>query len=96
MYDGTLLTVEVRKASSYTSNLCSYCGDTNMAWMLVTYEHAAVHRGVLLQILDYISILTPLRDQGGINSVAVVFYGKTDELDNIWMPQILPYFHFSP
>ncbi len=67
-----------------------------MAWMLVTYEHAAVHRGVLLQILDHISILTPIRYQSGINSVAVLFYGKADEFDNIWVSQILPYLHFSP
>jgi len=63
--------------------------------MLVTYEHATIHRGIPLQILIYISMLTPLGDQGGINSVAVMFYGKTEELDNIWVSQILPDLHFS-
>ena len=86
MYDGTLLTVEVQKPPSYTSNLCSYCEVMNTAWMLVTYEHATIHRGIPLQIFDHISMLTPLRDQGGIGSVAVGFYGKTEELDNIWVP----------
>ena len=67
----------------------------NMAWMLVAYKHATIHRGIPLQIFDHISMLTPFRDQGGISFVAVMFYGKTEELDNIWVSQILPNLHFS-
>ena len=58
----------------------------NMARILVTYEHATIHPGILLQIFDRISMLTPLRDQGSMNFVAAGFYDKTNELDNIRVP----------
>ena len=31
MYHGRLMAMEVRKPLSYTFNLCSYCGEANMA-----------------------------------------------------------------
>ena len=41
------------------------------------------------------AVPAPLRNQSSGSSIALVFYGKTNEPDDVWMIQILPSPHFS-
>ena len=92
-----LLAMKVMQPTSYVMYLfwlkVSMVSIRRLSWS--SYQLISVRLWVLPQVFNKISIRTPLGHQNGLHITAFTFNGISNELYDVKMIEVLPYFHFT-